>query len=466
MEHTNPNYPDHIRGLAEARERLAQVVARYLPDMAEQYDVDDLVNAVMDPSNDAHDDIVGALDESMVEAAQGHPIGISPSERRKLGGSENPFVPDYLLGEGDQKLYAVLRDSNLLNAAVGRVPVETARDLETTNYKVDDEGNPFDPDEPSSWAMFSPAEPVSGELAKAMRIAEAGRNHEWASSIPVQHSTFFGSPYPQHTVLGTPETLYRNTFFNNADGVVGQGLNAILKWEDTSKSASRMPEAGPRHHRSGLEDFAQGAAKWAVNAPGRFMEHADQEGARNDVNRASPIVPDGLSPEDRRTYVEGMKFDESRIAPVDVKTYGESIGKGYAPLTAWAFDMGHSAADPMTAASLGASVAARFPYMLGKSGVLRGLTKAAGQAAMAEGVQEGASPINYLAGAASFPNPFKENIFKGYHVSPEDQQVAQEQVASQRREAESAVERIRASRRWLAPPVTSGQDDYPQQLPP
>ena len=84
MEHTNPNYPDHIRGLAEARERLAQVVTRYLPDMAEQYDVDDLVNAVMDPSNDAHDDIVGALDESMVEAAQGHPVGISPSERRSM----------------------------------------------------------------------------------------------------------------------------------------------------------------------------------------------------------------------------------------------------------------------------------------------------------------------------------------------------------------------------------------------
>jgi hypothetical protein len=429
----NPNDAWMQEGAAHARRGLVDMIGRHMPD----HDPEELADILISRSGEPmYWDVVEALDGEIAQSAQGHPRGITADERAALGG--NRFMPDYLLGPGDQKAYAALRDSNLLNAAVGRRPVASIDDLiGGANYREGEEAKPLE--------QFSHGSAPPG-FERDWNLANAGHDYNTASQMPTRHSTFFGgSPYPQHQWIGQPSTLL-NSWNNNRDGVLGQAMGAFDKWGRAAKAAGRTPGAwGGETH--GIDGTVGAVAKWGANFPPQLEKAEQAEWGGNAVGRGSPLVPNGLQdPQLRQDSIDNLKhFTAQASETPDVFTYGKSVGRGYSPALGWAFDMGTEIADPLTAASLGASFAPKVMFNVASGGIGRGVLRSLADDAprflAKEAGQEAASPITWGVGALTFPK--MAGALTGENVTPADQAKAAAEIEAQHKQTNAAVQNIR-----------------------
>ena len=407
---------DHLKGVAET----------YLADSGLSPATVAQTLQTYDPDHPAHQAIVAALDEAMVAAAQGHQRGISPSERDAMGG--NSVMPDYLLGEGDQKVYEVLRASNLVNAALGRNPVADPRDLVA--------GKAFNDAEVK--------EPLFG-AAGANPMNTAVQNYETAAADPTKHSSIMGSPYPQHQLTTAAAT--KGSLARSGDTIAGQTLSEFSAWADASRRASRRADGGPE----GTTIAA--LQRWLKNFPTELGKSHDYEWAKAATNRASPLVPDSYSdgtkmgPEDREAYIDMVKDAVLTSRAPTIQEHGASQGKAYSPATAWAMDMGHEFVDPFTAATIGVAGPLGAAKHIAKGGsILGGLTLGAGKGAAVGAAAEAAEPLNYAVAGATFPYAEGFGAFKApSQPAANKEEYLQKQAGSDRAIADT----IRQSRSML-----------------
>jgi len=406
---------DHYKALAQ----------KYLPDLSPSAVAAALQNH--DPDHPIHATILAELDDAMLAAAQGHTRGISPSERQELGG--NSVMPDYLLGPGDQRVYEVLRDSNLINAAVGRAPVRDPRDLVAGKiFAADDDGNPL------------PPEGIHADLARAVL------NYEQAAATPEKHSGFTSSPYPQHDMFNGTD----GAFSRSGDGIIGQAVGTFEAFEQGSRAAARRT-GGPEGNALAA------ASRWATNlAPeiGKQMQHSWASG---NVNRASPMVPDAYAdgtpyePEDRQAFIDTLGEAAHRTEAPTIQEHAASQGTTYSPAVAWAFDMPHMFVDPVTPALLATGGALGAARHLGKGGRLLGaLTAGAATGTGAAVAEEAAEPINYAVAAATFPFAEGAAAFKKPALSEMGGGLGEpgyrEKYAARQADADEAARNIRGLR--------------------
>ena len=409
---------DHLKGIAET----------YLADSGLSPGAVAQTLQTYDPDHPAHQAIVAALDEAMVAAAQGHQRGISPSEREAMGG--NSVMPDYLLGDGDQKVYEVLRASNLVNAALGRNPVADPRDLVA--------GKAFNEAEVEA--------PLFG-AAGAHPMNTAVQNYERAEANPTKHSSIMGSPYPQHqltTAAATKDSLARS-----GDTITGQALSEFSAWSDASRRASRRADGGSE----GTTIAA--LQRWLKNFPTELSKSHAHEWGKTATNRASPLVPDSYSDgtkmgaEDREAYIDMVKEGVRTSQAPTIQEHGASQGKAYSPAVAWAMDMGHEFVDPITPGTIGVAGPLGFARHLAKGGsVLGGLTAGAGKAMAAEAASEAMEPLNYAVAGMTFPYAEGFGAFK----APSQPVANKEEYSQKQAENDRSIEGIRQARSLLKRP--------------
>jgi len=377
-----------LAGLAESEravergklgEHLRSVAERYLPDSGISPGVIADVLMRYDPEHPLHASIVGELDEAMGAAAQGHARGISPSERKALGGSER--VPDYLLGPGDQIAYGVLRDTNLVNAALGRRPV-------TDPVSLIEGGKTYEEGEAK--------QPLFGS-AGAHPLNAAIQDYERGIASPERHSSLTGSHFPQHRLLSQDATP--NSLDRAGDTIAGQTLSTFSQWSDASRAAGRRDD-------DNYGTTLAAADRWRRNIASELSKQSDYEWAKTATGRASPLVPDGLSPAKRDGYIAGVSSLKEKAGPGPTITeHAASQGKTYSPLAAWGMDFAHEFVDPVTPATIAVAGPVGFARAFAKPGatitgaLLKGSTSAMG----AEAMSEAAEPMNYAAAAFTFP---------------------------------------------------------------
>jgi hypothetical protein len=368
---------------------LAAVIGRRLPpreDLDPEAIAKELIHGSED--NEYRKAIIGWLDKEIPAAAQReHSRGISLSERKALGGSET--LPDYLMGHGDQKAYDALNDSNLLNAALGRQPVPSVTHLARgMNHAVDADGNAAPVQHAPGGGWFGASE----EWTRGDAMNRSLDQHLQARLDPTRHSNVAGSAFPQHSLAGPGGTV-GNLATSMGDTYLGQALGTFTGWSDGSRRAARRTDGN-----------------WATNLPGEIGKGLDHEWAKQNVGRASPQVPDGLSPDERRDYIDLTKDSVERSKPPTITEYGAAHGKTYSPLFSWAADSMHELVDPTVAVTvpMGGVGALAKTAMTGAAkgvgrGVLRNLITAPVKSMAGEVAGEVASPINWATLAPSFP---------------------------------------------------------------
>ena len=388
-------------GLERARAGLTGLIAKHLPGISADEAADILLKQ---PDHPDYEGLVAALDEELAAAASGHSPGITADERESMGG--NSVMPDYLLGSGDQQVYSVMRDSNLLNAVVGRRPVKNADELRAgKTYLTNEDGQMVPPTEPG-W-FNAPTSDGQAQFMDRYRLANAGHDYHSAEQAPERHSTLLGSPYPQHQILGD-ENSPANAWYNSGDGVLGNAIMPFVTWPEASKRASRRDEPDIIPGAESLPGMAiNTVGKWAKNIGGELFNANAQGFGYAATNRGSPMVPEGVTdPEMRADSIENVRDAASSIEAPDVHTYGASKGLGYSPTGGWLMDMGHEFADPLTPAFGVAGgtyrAAANFAKGGGR-GILGGLVREIPKAIANEGAEEASSPLNYGVGALSYP---------------------------------------------------------------
>jgi len=378
-----------VGGLAESERRVERMRAydhykelagKYLPDQNPAHVAHAL--DTFDPENPEHRAIQASLDAAMGSAAQGHVRGISPSERKALGGNE--VMPDYLLGPGDQKVYGVLRDSNLVNAAMGRTPVQDPRMLAT-------QGKTFSGAKPA-WSF-------GGSSAHPMN--KAVQDFEAAAADPTRHSSFTRSYYPQHQLLTHDATT--GSFARGGDTITGQTMGTFAGFSDGSRGASRRDDDNYGTPVDALD-------RWMKNLGGQIGDQLQVQWADQATNRASPLVPDSFSDgkplgaESRQDYIDSVMDLGSRSKPPSIEEHAASQGKTVSPAWGWLQDFGHEFVDPVTPGMAAVSGPLAFGRTLAKGGgPLRGLLNGATAATYGEAVSEAAEPINWGMGLMSFP---------------------------------------------------------------
>jgi hypothetical protein len=391
---------------------LTKLVQRHAPDL----DPDSAAGILLSADHPFRDTLIELLDDAIPKAASGHTPGVDASERNGW----------YSLGPGDQKVYAALRDSNLLNAAIGRQAVPSARHLVGgINYGV---GADYAP------AMIEPhGVDWIADQNRANRLIEAARYHQNGEADPAHHSTVVGTHYPaQHSFWNVE---------NNGDTAVGQALSEMNAWPTASMRASRRDEPPLLKNDQPDLPFAPNAAvraagdlvnhgyKWGKNIVGGLIDSHIHEGVKTDAGRASVPVPEGLSPEKRTEYVNALQGLVEPTGAPSLQDYGHSKGVTYSEMEKFGNDFAHEFADPFTAAS-------------GAYGVVRGLgsglLRAATSAAKRELIEEGSSPLNGLAVVATKPEMTWENFQRpDASTIPAD---AKEKYAAQQVERDQALQ--------------------------
>jgi hypothetical protein len=443
------------RSAAEGRagEYLARIAQKYLPGQDANVVAEILLQESDHPSRQA---VVELLDEAIVKAAQGHAPGISPDEREALGGSS--WLPDYLLGPGDQKVYESLRDSNMLNAALGRQHVATARDLVGTpdspgrNYAASEDGSPLpgrggDP--------FNPPAHLADGQERTRALEEAMSYHDWGSEDPTRHSSMWTSFYPQHATA----TSLQNAVSNNGDTAVGQTLSELTAWSDASRRATRKAEpdliAAPDAVGYGIAPGLANAGKYVVNNVYKFAKNfgselpkaKDHEWGSAAVGRASPLVPNVSGPT-RQDFIDNVQHAVANSRPPTVQEYGAATGKSYSPIFSWFQDSMHELVDPITpvsAATGGALAVTKGGLKAGGRGALKSLVTEVPKIAGREGAQEGASPLNWALLSAKFP--ITSTLFSAEELSPTEKALAGPTLKAKERTAERNLENLGQMRR-------------------
>ena len=357
---------------------LGALVGRHLPDA----DADHMAHLLLHgaPDDPQRQAAIEALDQAITTAGKGNMQGISPSERQALGGSES--VPDYLLGPGDQKTYAALRDSNLLNAALGRQPVPAATHLARgMNYALDDDGNAKPSQNAGVWGVET-----SDTWRRGDTLNRATEQHLQALADPTRHSSITGSAFPQHSIGGGGwKAGSSNLSTSMGDSWLGQALGLFSGWSDGSRRAARRTDGN-----------------WATNLPGEIGKGLDHEWAKQNVGRASPQVADGLSPEERGNYIDTLQNSIEPSKAPTIEQYGAAHGKTYSPAYSWLADSLHEIVDPTVPVTAGFSGAGALLKSAGK-GVLKSLITAPAKAIAGEVGGELVSPVNWATLAPTFP---------------------------------------------------------------
>jgi hypothetical protein len=424
--------PDY---LISARQRISPHLARMVQRYAPNIDPDTAAGILFDPEHPDRDSLIDLLDDAIPKSASGHTPGIAESERNGW----------YSLGPGDQKVYAALRDSNLLNAVLNRQPVQSSRHLiGGGNYGVDRYWQPAQlPLPQSAWGKDTALSPVT----QAQRLNDAVGYYEAAEADPSHHSNALTTYYPGQHSFWNVET--------NGDTAFGQVMSEMGAWPTGSMRASRRDEPQllkndqpdlpfmPNTAVRAAGDLVNHGYKWGKNIIGGLIDSHTHEGARTAVDRASVPVPEGLSPVRRAGYINSLRgLIEPSGAP-ELADYGHSKGVTYSDMETWLNDTAHEFVDPTSAASLG------FGLFKGATGA--GL-KAVGGVVGREGWDEVTSPMNAISlmslpekTAASFKRPDADTI-------PED---AKETYAQQQVERDQALKdaaKLREQRKessWL-----------------
>jgi hypothetical protein len=387
-------------------------VQRYAPDL----DPDTAAGILLSPDHPDHGALIDRLDDAIPQSAGGHTPGLAESERNGW----------YSLGPGDQKVYAALRDSNLLNAALGRQPVPSSRHLVGgINYGVGGDYSPAKLENPvSAWG----AGPV--DIANTQRLNDAVGYHEAAEADPSHHSSVLSTYYPGQHSFWNVET--------NGDTAFGQVMSEMGAWPTGSMRASRRDEPQllkndqpdlpftPNTAVRAAGDLVNHGYKWGKNIIGGLIDSHTHEGARTAVDRASVPVPEGLSPVRRAGYINSLRgLIEPSGAP-ELADYGHSKGVTYSDMETWLNDTAHEFVDPTSAASLG--------YGLFKGATGAGLKAVSGVVGR-EGLDEVTSPLNAITlmslpekTAASFKRPDADTIPEDAKETYAQQQVERDQA--------------------------------------
>lgn len=405
---------------------LVKLVQRHAPDI----DPDAAAGILLNPAHPFRDTLIDMLDDAIPKSASGHTPGLAASERDGW----------YSIGPGDQKVYAALRDSNLLNAAVGRQPVPSARHLVGgINYAVDGEYNPAKV-EPHGVDWIA-------DQHRATQLTDAVRYHENGEADPGHHSTMFTTHYPAQHSFWNME--------NNGDTAVGQVLSEMNAWPTGSMRASRRDEAPllrndqpdlpftPNAAVRAAGDLVNHGYKWGKNIIGGLIDSHVHEGAKTDTGRASTPVPEGLSPGKREEYVNALRGLVEPSGAPDLTDYGHSKGVTYSEMEKFGNDFAHEFADPFTAMSGAYGVA---------NGLGKGLLRAAAAAGKREIIEEGTSPLNGLAIVATKPDLAWESFQRpSADTIPPDakEKYAREQVERDAAVQEAAKLRNQRDDSWL-----------------
>jgi len=404
--------------LEKERERigpvLEEVLSRHLPPGVNRQRA---AAILMGEDGPARERLVARIDHSIAQAAKHHLPGISPAEG---AGTES-----YMLGRGDQKVYAAMQDSNVINAVLGRQNTPSANDLmEGVTH-----GGPVPP--PGKWAT-----PQFMDAMKAGRLGSMVTDYELSKNDPTHHSNFLHSYYPQHQWTGgnTGALPLQNTMAQGGDTYAGWALSLF----------NTGPNAGARAVRRD-SDLAPGMVndigKFVYNFPRALGEARANEQQTLAVGRASPVVPDGMRPAERREYIKEGYDLAGRSQVPSSQEYAASQGRTRSPVGEWWDNVKYEWIDP-TVATTGAFGAAKT---FAAKGLLGGLTRApvVAAAAMADEVTE---PMNYPLMAASFPftNPDKWKAPKlselpGDMGKPEYPEI----YAERQRDSDRAIGRIR-----------------------
>jgi hypothetical protein len=406
-------FDGHAGEVAQVNQALEEMAARNLPI---PYDPKKAVGILRDLSDDPRE--------------EGHAVGLQDYDKRILVGliadsiaknAVNPVGVEegsgaYALGPGDVKTHQALRDSNVLNAALGYPHVPNVQALREGN--VHGKGT------------------ITGTPADNLDIAaahwhkgEADPSH-WANAAEAY--------YPQNSWAGQNGNI-ANVTENNGGSAWGNGLAWVGRWQNGGDRAIRdpserwvipMPEnARTEHVFQPLVDGAVNTAKLA----GGWWKGADDEqrhqALKGVVNRPSPLLPKGMTPGSPQadwhlSEVAGMR--DATVMPKS-QDYAASQGRELTRTGKAVADNKLFAADPFTALTGGWGLARAAA---GKT--LGAAAQAAGAVAQAEIMSEGISPFNHVGFLGSLiedpkssmtPDQYRANAAKAQQAFTDSEDV-------------------------------------------
>jgi hypothetical protein len=361
------------------------MVSRNLPS---PYDRNKAVSVLRDLNDDPRDGghpsglvsdrdkhrLVTAITDGISRSGTGNPVGISEDQAVTYG-----------LGEGDVQTHQALRDSNLLNSALGYPNVPNVQAMREGT--VLGQGKLLD----------SPADNLDIS-ANYWHSGEADPTH-WANSVE--------SYYPQNAWIGNQGSV-GNVVENNGGSGWANTLAYMGRWEDGGQRAVRDPSERwviPMPEDARTEHVFQPLVDGAVNAAklvGGWWKGAEDEKTHRElkgyVNRPSPLLPAGMAPGSPQADYHLKEMTGLRDATVLPKSqdYAASQGRELSHFGKAVADNKLVWADPVTAASGGWGMARAA---LGKTA--GAAVKAAATAAKAEAISEGGSYLNYASALGS-----------------------------------------------------------------
>lgn len=330
--------------------------------------------------------------------------------------------PGMELGPGDQKNYQALRDSNLLNAALGLGQVATIDDLRA-GHTHNGSADPTKPNPLSPMTWLAGTE-VTRQKKRYDHLDDTVRDWSRAEQDPSQWGNAIGSNYAQHAWVGRGVPMFHNVKENNGGTFWGDGLAWMDRWNEGGNRAMTMPDKTPKSPvMDGLiDDDLKGVAKWLGGAWQGAEEERLHQQAKWAVGRGSPLLPGDMQPGSPNAngkigFLKSLVEDTRRPSNDE---HASSRGETLTPIgRAWR-DNRFAPFDPLTAASVAFSGGA----------ALAGLgAKAFLPAVMREVVSEGTQPLNWAGVLSSLG-------------TPEFQPVTAEQYQERRDQAERAFQKI------------------------
>jgi hypothetical protein len=405
--YTGPNREREDASFAAA---LSEAAARNLP---VPYHGPSVTRALLDAAGKPLDEntsaAVRAMQQGIWQNAQA-PRGINEQElasRRTINARPNSVAdrlinqPAYELGEGDQQNYRALRDSNILNAALGQQPVPDVDHLRLGSTHGQGGPNP-------SWRLsrflFDDETNRRADL-QSYRDEAAAQWHQ-GERDPARWGNLAQNNYPQHSVWGFGGPLVKNVQENNGGSIAGDVMSWLGRWDEGGNRAMTTPDKpyDPMENR-GWEEPIRKTGKWLTGAWQGAQEEMLHRDARSLVQRASPILPGDMNPgsTEAEAHLEGLKGLIADTERPSVEAHAAARGEPKLDTAQRVYRNNRFVwADPFTAASIAFS---------GGAGALgKGALKAGLAAAGREVVNEGLQPLNYAGVLSSLVSPYPENL--------------------------------------------------------